>query len=104
MLPRNWLRRLRNLLSRRGGKKKKPHNPALRVEHLEDRLAPAALWTDQPDYSPNSTATIFGSGYLQDETVELRVVHVDSTYSNQYAPWRVTDGDTTPAYVDSFGV
>src|SRR5690242_18775550 len=36
----------------------------LEVEWLESRLAPSAtLTTDQADYAPNSTATLYGSGF-----------------------------------------
>ena len=65
------------------------------LELLENRLAPAAIiWTDRSDYLPQSTATIFGSGFLPGETVQLQVLHTTgdpASFAND-DPWLVTDG------------
>src|SRR5438552_1832123 len=106
----HWLRRLARAWSvefssrrRKPGKKGTTYGF---VEQLEDRvLLSASLWTDQPDYSPGSTATINGSGFLPGEVVNLRVIRTDGIPDGPpgNVPWNVTDGDnsfTTP-YQDS---
>src|SRR5262249_45433313 len=101
----NWLRSLfahkpSQKPVRKAGSKIRPG-----FELLEDRLAPSAtVWTDCLDYPPPTTATIFGSGYQAGETAQLRVVHLDNIYQNQYPDWLVTDGDSTPEHLDASGV
>src|SRR5437867_13185199 len=53
---------------------------------------PAQVETDQRDYLPGTTAYIAGCGFLAGETVELQVLHIDSTPSTgqQHDPWQVT--------------
>src|SRR5439155_26036026 len=58
-----------------------------------NRAVPSAeVRTDKPDYHPNSTAIINGSGFAAGETVELQVLHTDATPSPGDKPWFVTDG------------
>ena len=93
MLRRVWALRT----GRRASKERKPKRRRywLNLEVLEDRFAPAAvIWTDRPDYVPQSIATIFGSGFQPGETVQLQVLHTTGNaacFANN-APWQVTDG------------
>ncbi len=62
--------------------------------------------TDKLDYFPGETAYIAGSGYQASETVQLQVLHTDGTANTGagHSPWQVTDGVTTPAYLDAQGL
>ena len=65
----------------------------LSVTQLEDRVNPASLWTDLPDYAPGSTACISGSGYGVGETIDLEVTLADGTpQGSPDNPWSVVDG------------
>jgi len=71
-----WLKSLK-FVSRSAGRVSRKSTPRrVGVEHLEERLAPAAtVWTDKPDYSPGMTAIIGGSGFQVGETVHLQILH-----------------------------
>ena len=58
----------------------------------------AVIWTDKPDYYPEETVTIFGSGFLPNAPVTVSVTRPDSIVNN----WTVTsglDGSFTTTYV-----
>lgn len=100
-----WLRRAFSPRVPLTGRAAKARSTRLRLESLEQRLVPSAtIATDQADYPPGSTATIFGAGYQVGETVQMKVEHLDTIYHHHYAPWNVTDGDATPAHADGLGV
>jgi hypothetical protein len=64
----------------------------LSVEQLEDRTVPsAAVWTQQPDYPPGSTATIYTSGFKVGEVVDFQIVNL-TTGEIYTPPWSVADG------------
>ena len=76
----------------RRARRKKHTARLLGSEQLECRVVLAVAWTGLPDYHPNSTALIAGTGFAVGETVELQVVHADGTPSPGDAPWFVVDG------------
>src|SRR5262245_44643501 len=99
MSPRSlWSRFFSRIVSNRGKRlapRKAVRQPGRRpaVEGLEDRLAPAAVWTGKADYAPGSTAIISGSGYQVGETVHLEVKLADGTVQGTPDnPWDVVDG------------
>jgi len=47
--------------------------------------AGATIWTDKPDYSPEETVTISGSGFLASATVTITITRPDSTIDTIYA-------------------
>jgi len=47
--------------------------------------AGATIWTDQPDYCPEETVTISGSGFLAGATVTVVITRPDSTIDTIYA-------------------
>src|SRR5437870_285332 len=64
-------------------------NPAQAAE-----TAPSVT-TDQPDYPPGSIVFITGGGFTPGETVQLQVIHVgdtnsDNDISSAHEPWQVT--------------
>ncbi|HZT82877.1 MAG TPA: hypothetical protein VFA26_21780, partial [Gemmataceae bacterium] len=66
----------------------------VKVEQLEDRtLLSAAVWTNQSDYAPGSTAIIQGSGFQVGEAIRLEVLRSDGTpQGGSDNPWTITDG------------
>ncbi len=79
----------------------------LQLEPLEERKVMAAsVTTDQFDYAPWQTATILGSGFAVGEGIQVQVLHSDGRPNDgpQHAPWIVTDGDQSSAYVDLSGI
>jgi hypothetical protein len=46
----------------------------------------ATIWTDKPDYYPGDTVTIFGAGFLPDNTVLIKVTRPDYSIDS----WTVT--------------
>jgi hypothetical protein len=59
---------------------------------VQHNLLAQTIQTDQSDYPPGSTATITGSGFAPNETVEVQVVNVtnpDDTGA-EHLPWEVT--------------
>ena len=85
---------LRKLFSRRKRSPFRRHPVHLKLEFLEQRNLPnAAVWTNQPDYHPNTTAIFDGSGFLPNETIELQVVHIDGKpdLDSSHKPFFITD-------------
>src|SRR5262245_45041269 len=80
--------------SRRTPNQKRPPRSCA-VEALEDRtLLSAAVWTNKPDYAPQETVRIGGSGFPVSETVELQVLRADGlpNVGPGHETWGVTDG------------
>src|SRR6187431_690260 len=52
----------------------------------------ATVTTDQLDYPPGSTATIYGTGFTPEAIVTLQVLHNDGHASDgeDHDPWNVT--------------
>src|SRR5688500_13534364 len=69
--------------------------PRLGVELLEDRVVPATVVTNLPDYMPGDTAIITASGFTKGSVVEFQVVHDPSTPGilggKGHEPWYVRD-------------
>src|SRR5262245_11684773 len=99
--------RARKPAARKANAAKKPAR-RMNVEHLETRLAPAAMvLTDKDDYAPGSTAIMTamandqaGVNFKAAETVQFQVTRTDGApdFAPGNEPWRVTDGvgDFTP--------
>src|SRR5262245_40518964 len=101
---RQWVRRLTR--ARRPIVRSRPAR-RLVCEYLEDRTLPSiTLLTDKPDYMTGQLATFTANALRLGETVQFRVLHTDGTPNTGagHLPWKVTDGVTTPAYVDAQGV
>src|SRR6476659_750292 len=69
-------------------------------------VAQATITTDQPDYSPRSTAVFTGGGFAPNENVVLKVknlFHACNTVSadSSYLPWTVT-ADSTGSFVTNW--
>jgi cyclophilin family peptidyl-prolyl cis-trans isomerase len=100
----SWTRLLQNVSSRfrlpnsasRGKRVRRRHLPyAVACEALESRFLLAALVsTDQATYAPGDTVVISGTGFTPGETVELQVLHADSTHASDpnHQPFQVQDG------------
>jgi hypothetical protein len=60
--------------------------------------ATAAVWTNQADYAPGTTAQIGGGGFAAREKVDLQVVHTDGRPNTDasHTPWTVA-ADATGA-------
>src|SRR6266478_5328339 len=63
---------------------------------------------DQPDYPPGSIVSITGGGFTPGETVQLQVVHVgdtnsDNDTSSAHEPWQVT-ADADGALITTWDV
>lgn len=79
----------------------------LTFDRLEDRTVPSlTVLTDKADYLPGEFATITANGLQLGETAQLQVLHIDGTPNTGagHQPWQVTDGVTTPSYVDGQGM
>src|SRR5438876_3037332 len=54
---------------------------------------PAKIWTDYDDYPPGTPVGIYASGFVPNETVQVQVLHTDSTLDNNsstnHDPWQV---------------
>src|SRR5260221_14732682 len=53
--------------------------PRLVVERVEERIAPAAVLTDKPDYFPGDTALLSAVGFDPGATGQFQVVHDAAT-------------------------
>src|SRR5262245_30192713 len=89
----SWLNPTRNKKAARKAKTPRRGRP-LSVEWMEDRVVPATVGTDLPDYEFGSTALITGSGFAANEPVTLQVLHATGTAGSnddpQNQPWQVT--------------
>lgn len=63
------------------------------------------LTSDQPDYSPGSTATLTGTGFGPFETIHMQVVHADGTTNTgaDHEPWDIV-ADTNGSFITSWHV
>src|ERR1043165_2835327 len=84
---------LRNWFSARKNTPIRTRSSRLDIESLELRDCPSTVWTDKPDYHPNSTALFSGSCLQPGETSKLQVITLSGPDgSASHEPFYLPDG------------
>lgn len=71
---------------------------AATIAKAEENLQTARIWTDKADYAPEETVTIYGTGFLPESPVTVKVTRPDSAVDS----WDVvsdSDGSFTTTYL-----